>query len=100
MTKIEIDVNTPGKRFRDALAIQAGAVNPSGIARSLAAACKECLDNGVDQRTDPAVRLIVHQLAFICNVRELDESMTAYGVASDICRNYKPSLDAEENGND
>ena len=73
------------KRFNDALMIQQGACNPSGIARTLVAACKECLDENGDQRNDPAIRLIVHQLAYLCNVAEFDSSLTAYGKATEAC---------------
>jgi hypothetical protein len=59
-------------RFDNALMIQEGACNPSGIAHSLVNACHECIAAGVSQRTDPAVRLIVHQLAYLCNVGEID----------------------------
>ena len=52
-------------RFQDALFIQDGACNPSGMAHALVKACKECLDEGVSQREDPAVKLIVHQIAYI-----------------------------------
>jgi hypothetical protein len=59
------------KRHKDAVAIQAGACNPLGIALSIVEACREIRAgngfNGTDQITsDPAVRLMVHQLAFIC----------------------------------
>lgn len=60
------------KRFANALAIQEGACNPSGIALALHEACKECLAEGVQQRTDPAVRLITHQLAHLMNIAEID----------------------------
>jgi hypothetical protein len=73
------------QRFKDAALIQEGAVNPIGMARSLVAACKECLDEGVQQDTDPAVRLIVHQIAFICRVSEFD-SPVAYSNALQVCR--------------
>lgn len=61
------------KRHKDALGIQMGACNPSGIAHSLVAACSEIRaepdHRGTDQITsDPAVRLMVHQLAFICGI--------------------------------
>jgi hypothetical protein len=60
------------RRHSDALAIQAGACNPSGIAHSIVAACAEIRaepNTGTAQITsDPAVRLMVHQLAFICGV--------------------------------
>lgn len=73
-------------RFTDALAIQQGACNPAGIALALHKACKECLDEGMSQRTDPAVRLIAHQLAFILNVAEIDESLTLYADLTHTCK--------------
>ena len=64
-----------GSRFRDALAIvDPGACNPSGIALSIAEACREIREheNGDTQRVcqDPAIRLMVYQLASICGVAE------------------------------
>ena len=56
------------KRHQDALYISAGACNPSGMANSLVSACKECINEGVQQQTDPAVRLIVSQIAYICGI--------------------------------
>lgn len=64
-------------RFNDAVFIQeGGACNPSGIARALVAACDEARADGVQQREDPAVRLIVHQLAFLCCTEEIDRNNT------------------------
>lgn len=73
---IEISENKQGKRFADALLIQNGASNPSGIARSLVAACQECLASGDRQTSDPAIRLIVHQLAYLCGVDEINHGDT------------------------
>ena len=56
------------RRHMDALDISAGACNPSGMAHSLVSACRECIDEGVVQRDDAAVRLIVSQLAYVCGV--------------------------------
>lgn len=54
------------RRFADALAIQQGACNPSGIAHSLVDAFREIVDeNGDTEANDPAVRLILHQLCFM-----------------------------------
>lgn len=75
------------RRFRNALAIAEGASNPAGVSRSLNEACLECHDCGVGAANDPAVRLIVHQLAHICNVAEFNESLTAYRAALDTCSN-------------
>jgi hypothetical protein len=62
-----------GTRFRDALAIlDPGACNPSGIALSIAAACREIREHGnIGTKKichDPAIRLMVYQLASICGV--------------------------------
>jgi len=64
---------TTPRRFSDALAIQAGACNPSGIAHSIVAACQEARaepDHGgtADLCADPAIRLMVHQLVFLCGI--------------------------------
>lgn len=59
------------KRHRDALFIQEGACNPSGISRALNEACKECIAEGVSQREDVAVRLILHQLNWIVFGRDV-----------------------------
>jgi hypothetical protein len=63
------------RRHSDALAIQAGAVNPSAIALMISEACREIGRqpgySGTAQLTsDPAVRLMVHQLAFICKAND------------------------------
>ncbi len=76
------------KRHQDALDIQAGACNPSGIAHSLIAACAEVRaeGDGTDAiRADPAIRLITHQLAYLMNTREFDDTLDAYSVATRAC---------------
>ena len=68
-------------RFTDAYQIQQGACNPRGIARALVKACDEADQDtqGTDGiRSDPAVRLILHQLNFLCNVGELDSDMEVW----------------------
>lgn len=71
------------KRHSDALAIAIGAVNPHGITLALTSALAECRAENLDTRAtthDPAIQLIVHQLAFICGLGEswpLDEWQTA-----------------------
>ena len=62
-----------GSRFRDALAIiNPGACNPSGVTLSIADACREMREHGkVDTkhiRQDPAIRLMVYQLAHLFGV--------------------------------
>ena len=59
-----------GSRFRDALVIiNPGACNPSGVALSIADACREMREHEkVDTRSvcqDPAIRLMVYQLAHL-----------------------------------
>jgi hypothetical protein len=78
------------KRHRDAIAIQQGACNPSGIARSLVQAIDEArAENGATDsvRADPACRLICHQLAFIMGVGEIDygDDTMLYNRLMDAC---------------
>ena len=80
-------------RFDNAIGIQQGACNPSGIAHSILEACAEirALPNvGTSAITsDSAIRLMVHQLAFICGVDELNNSLTAYSDAIKKCEESK-----------
>jgi hypothetical protein len=74
------------KRHRDALEIQNhGACNPSGIAIAISNACAEVrtLPNGIASK-DSAVRLMVHQLAFVCGL-SVDMSPTDYNAAIAEC---------------
>jgi len=62
-----------GTRFRDALAIvNPGACNPSGIAHSIVDACREIREHEPAASTarDPAIRLMVYQLASVCGVAD------------------------------
>jgi hypothetical protein len=82
------------KRHKDALAIQLGACNPSGIAYSIIEACREMREtpghSGTDEICkDAAIRLMVHQLAFLTNVREIDDSLTTYSELTQACENAK-----------
>lgn len=83
------------KRYRDALHIQQGACNPSGICGSIREAQREILDErhpdgrlkGTDDvRADPAIRLMVHQLAFLTNAFQLETDLNAYADLSEACR--------------
>lgn len=80
------------KRHSDALAIQGGACNPSGIALSIVAACNEIRSEpnaGTVQITsDPAVKLMVHQLAYICGIIHGVEEFAkgTYSEATAQCR--------------
>jgi hypothetical protein len=79
------------KRHSDALFIvNPGACNPSGIAHSIIDACREIREepnhSGTDQiRNDPAIRLMVYQLAFLCNIAAFDHDLMAYDVAVKDC---------------
>jgi hypothetical protein len=78
------------KRHADALAIAAGACNPSGIASSIIDACQE-IRRQPDYKSrgtiaitsDPAVRLMVYQLAFVCGA---DSRMDALGVYDELLK--------------
>ena len=73
-------------RHRDAvLIVDPGACNPSGIALSLYNACRQVIAEGGDQRTDPAVRLIVTQLSYLTN-SHADLDTEEYGALLDACK--------------
>ena len=73
-------------RHRDALMIvDPGACNPSGVALSLHNACRQVIAEGGDQRTDPAVRLIVTQLSYLTN-SHADLDTAEYGRLIEACR--------------
>src|SRR5215468_5421337 len=62
-----------GNRFRDALVIvNPGACNPSGIAHSIVVACLEIRQHEPKESSadDPAIRLMVYQLASVCGVAD------------------------------
>lgn len=68
-------------RFDNALGIQQGACNPSGITHSLLEAIQEMSDAGAGTQEvcdDPAVRLIAHQLAYVLNIGEIDDNHAVY----------------------
>ena len=79
----------PRNRYHNALLIQEGACNPSGITHALLSAIQELHAEKADTftiRSDPAVRLIAHQLAWILRLSEFDRDLDAYGRALDTCR--------------
>lgn len=82
------------KRHNDAIAIQAGACNPSGIALAIVDACREIRESDGFSGTaqicsDPAVRLMVHQLAFICGLACDFHSWDGYLKAIGECEESK-----------
>jgi hypothetical protein len=87
------------KRHNNAIAIQLGACNPSGIAHAIIEACREMRGEPNHKGTaeicsDAAVRLMVHQLAFLCRASEIDASLTLYGELSRACEDID-NADAE-----
>jgi hypothetical protein len=78
-----------GSRFRDALTIvDPGAGNPSGIALSIAEACREIREHEASATRelgrDPTIRLMVYQLASICGVASY--SLERYIADEALCR--------------
>ena len=62
------DLPADHDRHREAvLIVDPGACNPSGVALALFNACRQVIAEGGNQRTDPAVRLIVTQLSYLTN---------------------------------
>ena len=75
------------KRHRDAILIQEGAVNPSGIALALVDACREVREEGGSVREDPACFLITHQLASLYGIELLDgTTMKRWDEAMKACK--------------
>lgn len=69
------------KRHKDALDIQIGAVNPLAISNVFADACRSAYEEGGGTDAvwnDPAIRLMVHQLYHLTNVREINHSLICY----------------------
>ncbi len=73
-------------RHHDALFIvDPGACNPAGVALAIHSACRQVIEEGGDQRTDPAIRLMTTQLAFLVNGNS-DILLTDYQALLDTCR--------------
>jgi hypothetical protein len=72
--------------------VDPGACNPSGIAYAIAEACREARDEGVITRDDPAVRLMVTQLAWVCRA---DSDTDDYGALLAACRERAATAAAE-----
>lgn len=92
------------KRHSDALFISDGACNPSGIAHSIMEACREIRGEpghtGTDQiRNDPAIKLMVHQLAFLCGSQErYDVDWDGWRNECRIANNPSPPPDGDTGG--
>ena len=73
-------------RHREALVIvDPGACNPAGIALAIHNACRQAIAEGADQRTDPAIRLMITQLAFLTDANS-DLDLAEYQRLMDVCR--------------
>lgn len=81
---LEIDEVAPN-RFEDALMIQLGVSNPSGVTRTLLRAINACHRESVSASEDPAVRLIAHQLAHFCGVEEINHAPDVYARLTEEC---------------
>lgn len=68
------------KRNEIARIAQAGACNPVPLARGLAEAIQEVRDAGGDPRQDAACRLIVHQMAHLFGLHEIDNEPGVYSL--------------------
>jgi hypothetical protein len=80
-----------GSRFRDALVIVTpGACNPSGIAHSIVDACREIREHAASTAQDPAVRLMVYQLASVCGVA--DYALERYMADEGACKERLTAL--------
>ena len=73
-------------RHRAALDIvDPGASNPSGVALAIHNACRQAIAEGVSQREDPAIRLMVTQLAFLTD-GNADLDLAEYQRLVEVCR--------------
>ena len=74
---------------RDALYAQQGACNPIALAGVLAKYATEMYREGNDMtavRSDPALRLLTHQLAHLMGVFDLDRSLGEYDRVTRECQ--------------
>lgn len=88
-------------RFDNAVGIQEGACNPSGIMYSMLQACEEIRaepdHTGTDQlRADPALRLMAHQLCYLLRVGAIDNEPNVYGELLHECRTRAGKQTGEE----
>jgi hypothetical protein len=86
-----------GSRFRDALVIiNPGACNPSGVALSIVDACREMRDHeNVDTNRicqDPAIRLMVYQLAHLFGVAGAQYDVVHYMTDEAACKDRLAEL--------
>jgi len=80
-------------RFRDALVIvNPGVCNLSGVAHSIIDACREIREHEPKGSTadDPAIRLMVYQLAAVCGVA--DYALERYIADETACKEHLAEL--------
>ena len=65
--------------------VDPGACNPAGVALAIHNACRQAIAEGVSQREDPAIRLMVTQLAFLTNANS-DLDLLEYQRLMEVCR--------------
>ena len=80
-----------GSRFRDALVIiNPGASNPSGVALAIVDACREMREHqSLDTKSicrDPAIRLMVYQLAHLVGVAGAQYDLVHYTTDQTACK--------------
>lgn len=76
-------------RFKEALFIDAGAGNLTAITSTLLRMCKEVMkETQCTERVwkDPAIRLVVHQMAHLTNVHDVISSISKYTEVVDKCQ--------------
>lgn len=73
------------KRHENALGIMEGARNVRAIAKSLLDAANEAAGEGIGAEQDAAVRMIVHRLARLCKVEEIDYGYDAVTLNDTYC---------------
>ena len=73
-------------RHREAIVIvDPGASNPAGVALAVHNGCRQAIAEGVSQREDPAIRLMVTQLAFLTDANS-DLDLVEYQRLMEVCR--------------
>lgn len=88
-------------RFSDALLIQQGACNPMGVVYTLQRHMEEFRNSSEHQGTqsvceDPALRLIVHQLAWLMKIHAIDEVPMLYSQLTKECEQRAEELRAKQ----
>jgi hypothetical protein len=82
-------------RWDDAVGIQGGACNMSGVTRALVRCINQCREENGDVRTDAAIRMIVHQMAHLCNVDEINTGFDTYSKLAQECEEKSTARKAE-----